>query len=314
MRIVAPLDLYSTARVTASTIAEPDTVVNDEQIYSATTTYAKNDLVIYVATHRVYQSLADGNHGNPLPDFTVGQTATAFWLDVGPDNKFAMFDYLRNSQTVGADGVDLVVDIHPGKRVNTVALLGLAGDTVTLEGFVDAVSVFGPLTRSIATREVTSWYEYFFTPFDVTPSVVFYDLPPEAGLTVRITIHPSTGAAKCGAVIMGQYVYVGDIEPAARNDALNFSTIDRDSQGNSVLIPRRSVPQIEVRTNADSSLINKLRLLRDQLNAVPALYAGVDTEDDVFYESLLILGIYKTFTINLTSPDLITVDLLVEEI
>jgi hypothetical protein len=313
MRVTIPIDLYNTTKVTSSSIAEPDTDIG-EVLYNAGTTYAINDKVIETTHHRTYQSLQAANTGHALPNFAIGETQNDWWVDVGPDNKYAMFDYLKNSQTVGQEGEDLVVEITPAQRMNTVALLGLAGSTVSIEGKVSGDTVYGPLTKSIATRDVTSWYGYFFDPFDVVPSAVFSDLPPEAGLVLTITIHADTGAPKCASVVLGNYTYIGDIEPTGVSDAINFSTVDRDAQGNATLIPRRSIPRAVVKTNADAALINKIRVLRDQLNAVPVLWQGMDTEDDIFHETLLILGFYRTFSITLVAETLINIELDIEEI
>jgi len=106
-----------------------------ETAYNAGTTYALGDTVYSASTHRCYESLAAGNTGNPLP--VLPETTTTKWLDVGPTNKWAMFDLSRNTQTVHAS--PLVVVVAPGQRINTVGLTGIKGSTLTLK----ATSVTG---------------------------------------------------------------------------------------------------------------------------------------------------------------------------
>ena len=72
--------------------------------------------------HRKYESLVASNVGHaPLQD-AVG----AYWADVGPSNRWAMFDLLRNTGTMQAS--PLTVVITPGQRVDALALVGLVAE------------------------------------------------------------------------------------------------------------------------------------------------------------------------------------------
>ena len=94
-----------------------------ETAYNPATTYALGDTVYSAAAHRCYESLAAGNLGNPLP--VLPETETTKWIDVGPTNRWAMFDLSRNTQTVAASPLTVVVapaeDQHRG-------LTGLSGN------------------------------------------------------------------------------------------------------------------------------------------------------------------------------------------
>ena len=93
-------------------ILRPFTVTNDNLAsniaetgseYSAGVPYALADTVINAAgtapTHHSYQSLVAANLGNALTD-------TSKWLDLGPTNRFAMFDNVNGTATTGAAGID----------------------------------------------------------------------------------------------------------------------------------------------------------------------------------------------------------------
>ena len=81
MQFIKPVSI-SDATLISSTIAE-----TDYSAWSSGTTYALGDKVILTSTHRVYESLqaANTNH-NPT------EAASTWWLDIGPTNRWAMFD------------------------------------------------------------------------------------------------------------------------------------------------------------------------------------------------------------------------------
>jgi hypothetical protein len=83
--------------------------------------------------HRLFESQQAGNTNHPVTD-------PAWWIDIGPSNRWAMFDLLRNTGTVGAS--PLVVEMTPGKRIDAVGLAGLIADTVTVEVILSLVVVF----------------------------------------------------------------------------------------------------------------------------------------------------------------------------
>jgi hypothetical protein len=104
------------------------------------------------------------------------------------------------------------------------------------------------------------------------------------------------------------------VQYGAQSDVLNFSRIDRAFDGTALLTQRRSIPKTIQRVFSDKSKTNAIRRLRTNLNAVPAVWAGIDQTDDDYFEALLILGIYKKFTIDLSYPDNTLIELEVEEI
>src|SRR5690606_4659484 len=121
--------------------------------------------------HRRYESRTDTNTGNP-PAIDDGTN----WLDIGPTNRWAMLDLLRNTGTVAPS--PLTVVLTPGQRVSSIALVGLVADEVTIT--VNSVAGGGgvySVTKSLRTRSVVTWFGYFFTPFTTKTTVAVYDIP-----------------------------------------------------------------------------------------------------------------------------------------
>jgi hypothetical protein len=298
MRVIPPLAV-TPAILTSSTCAEPSA---GETAYNAGTSYALDAVVVVAADHRTYQSLQAGNVGHPPI------SSPTWWLDIGPTNRWKMFDLLRNTQTEQAS--PLTVVLTPGVRVDSLALLGLVGDSVTVAMTNGGTTVYTH-TEDLNTRDVLDWYDYFFLPFGNIPSLVLFDLPPYSGGVITVDITAASGNAKCGSLVVGSNVFIGDIRYNAESDALNFSTVERDAFGNSTLIPRRSVPKTTQEILCKKDRINKARDLRTALNAMPAVWSGINSSSDGYYEAFLILGYYRRFLINMAyaCEALITLDL-----
>lgn len=302
MKVIPPLTITS-ALLTSSTAAEPGP---GETAWSAATNYTVGQRAIRTATHRVYQAIVAGVDAG-LPENTPTR-----WLDVGPTNRYAMFDLARNSATVDASTITVV--ITPGKRINAIALLGLVADHVDITMTVGATTVYS-FSEDLSTRTTTSWTEYFYGEFGVRPAVVRFDLPLYSTAVLTVTLSISTGNVLCGALCIGTAVDLGRVELNPRSDALNFSRIDRDAFGNATLVPRRTVPKTTQTLLVDKGRVNKLIDVRNALNAVPAVWSGLDdATGDGYFDALLILGIYKQFSIDLSQEQHATATLELEEI
>lgn len=300
MRVVPPLEI-SDARLLACNVAEPSP---GEQIYSASTSYADGARVISTATHRTYESLIAGNLGNALTD-------SSKWADVGPSNRYAMFDHYRGTVSKRDGGISMT--IKPGVRIDTIALIDMSA--VSAEIIVRAgtpQAVVYSRTTPLATRSVSSWSEYFFTSFAQQSELFRLDIPPfsDAEITINLT---GSGTISIGSVILGMSVWLGETQLNATDDVLNFSKIERDEFGDVMLIPRRSIPTTDLTVWTEKANVPRIRQLRDDLNARPALWAGIDEVSDEYFDALLRLGIYKRFSINLAHHKTAVIDLTIED-
>ena len=304
MIVIPPIPITSSV-FASSTVAEPSA---GEVVWNATTSYAVGDVVIRTTTHRKYECQIAG------VDSIIPENAPARWLDIGPTNKWAMFDQNRNVQTVAT--TTMTVEILPGKRINSVAVLGVQAASVTITMMVGATTVYGPITKNMNGRLTTTWSDYFFGEFEYVPSLLLTDLPPYAGAKIIIKLDNASGLdVRCSAVVIGSKIYMGKVQYSASSDSLNFSRIERDEFGNSLLIPRRTIPKTNQTLWVDKNNVNTLRAVREQLNAVPALWSGLDEQyDDDYFEAILIYGIYKQFEINLSHPSFCETTLELEEL
>ena len=80
------------------------------------------------------------------------------------------------------------------------------------------------------------------------------------------------------------------------------------------MVPRRNIPKTTQTLELDKTLLNRVSAIRDLLNATVAVWSGLDDTNDGYFDALLVLGFYRTFSFNLNSPTLAIVNLDLEEI
>jgi hypothetical protein len=272
-------------------------------VYSVTPTYALGDRVIDPVAHLVYESQIAANHGQPL----VGGTN---WLKIGPTNKWAAFDQLRNTQAVAP--VDIVQSFSLTGRVSTIAVIGMDARSVTITMTVGGVEKYA-VTVNLSKRKSTSWKQYFFGEFSSRTSVQFFNLPPYRNSVITVTVSKPTGQRAVGGIIIGNSVYLGEGQYEATSDHLNFSKVDRDDFGNLNLQPKRSVPKVDLQVWFDKELTSQIMAVREQLNGRPAVWSGLDDFTLDYFEPLFIYGIHKEFSLNLKDFDHGLITLQVEE-
>ncbi|MDB5937549.1 MAG: hypothetical protein JWQ01_4893 [Massilia sp.] len=267
-------------------------------------TFALGDRVINTTTHNVYESLIASNTGNALTDETK-------WFLVGKTIKWAQFDVLRNTATVGAS--PLVTILAPGVRIDAIALLGLVATSVNITMVLNGVTVYS-YTQNLNQREVLNGYDYCFKPFGTQKALALFNLPPYSTAVTTITLVNAGGLVECGGCFIGSAVYIGDIQYEAESDALNFSSVTRDAQGNATLTPERNVPKVIGQIFLPKSLVNTAYELRDKLNGTTAVWASINDGTDGYFNSLLIQGFYRRFTINVKYPQHAIISVELEEV
>ncbi|RZI97860.1 MAG: hypothetical protein EOP39_27530, partial [Rubrivivax sp.] len=223
----------------SSSIAEP---AGGESVWVSGHAYVAGDIAILTATHRRYECTV-AITGAISPDVDA-----AHWRDAGPTNKWAMFDIKNKMQTV-ATGTALVVEIAPGRRINSICLRGLNGASVRIEMHVGAASIYDR-TINLLLRRTLTWSQYMYGAFRVLTALVRFDLPMSTGAVIKITVQPTAGDARCAAVVLGMSEDLGTIIDEPVSDRLGFSKFDRDEFAQSVQARRVRADRVVVLRHA----------------------------------------------------------------
>lgn len=301
MKVIPPISISPFS----STINEPDT---GEVAWMSGGTYGVGDVRILTSTHRKYECTVAVT-GSTVPP----NQDNANWRDAGPTNKYAMFDIRNSAQTIAA-GAALVVEIEPGRRINGIGLRNLYGSSVRIQMSVAGVPIHDD-TINLLLRNTTTWTQYFYGQFRVLKALARFNLPMSTGARLKITIQPTAGFAKCGAIVVGMAEDLGTIIDEPSSGQLSLSKINRDEiDGTTSFVKRRTVSDNSHRVRAAAARLDRLRELREELDATPAFFSGVDdNEDSHFFETLLVLGFPRKWQISLRAQSVIS-DIQLEEI
>ena len=302
--IVTPPLAMTDSMLISSTVPEPDASLGEVVWTSAT--YALGNRRIVVATHRVYEcTIAGASAITPQSDPTR-------WLDVGPTNRWAMFDLDRNTATIAAS--PLTVVIRPGARVGTAVLVGLDVTAASITQVAGGNTTY-TTSANLVTRRTLTATDYCFGPFGFKRLLAKYNLPLFTGAELTITMTKATGSVKCGGVVLGTSVNLGPLLEDVDISGLNFSQVQRDGFGNAILKAVRRVPTISGTVFVAAKTVAKVKEIELQLDAKPAFWNfGGDYVNHPYYDVTQFLGHYQKFQLKLDNYFNATLNLTVEEI
>ncbi len=239
------------AMLTASNVAESDAAE-----WSASVGYGKGARVIRASTHRVYESLITGNVGR------TPESEPAWWLDVGPTNRWAMFDQALGTATSRNGGVEVTLN---GGTANAVSLIDLVGDTV---------------------RVRANGYDQ---TQPVRPGVITFTGLPGSG---QVTVTVSGAQAAVGTLLIGRMVGLGVTEAAPTAGITDFSRKVTDDFGAVDVVERGYSKRMTARALIRSDAVDVVADRLTSVRARPSLWIGQSGVD-----AITVYGFVKDFEI-----------------
>lgn len=255
--------------------------------YSAATTYALNDIA--VSGHRQYQSVQAGNTNHPVTD-------PAWWLDLGPTNRWRMFDISNSSMTSCGGGIDAKVQISG--RADAVSLLNIIGASVRVQiDTDDDGTIYDETFNLVSSSGINSWFEYFFEPIVRQGDFSLYDLPLNANPRIQVTVAEPGGTAALGTLLVGQSRNLGTTIHPAKLGIQDFSRKDVDEFGNFTIVKRNFARRATFKVVVDEEAVDAISTLLATYRAAAIMWLGVDQ-----YTSSWLYGFYRDFSFDLSSP------------
>ena len=278
MQVITPTPITDAMLVSSSA---PET---DYAAYAAGTTYALAARVIRTSTHRIYESIAASNVGN------TPETSPTKWLDIGPTNRWAMFDGAVGTATALAG--PLAVVVRPG-AVNALALLELTGASVTV-GMTSATEggVVYSKTITLDGSEISDYYDYFFSPFLLQTSALFLDFPPYADGEVTVTLSGG-GTVSMGVMVAGMASELGGTQMGATAGITDYSRKVTDDFGVTTVVKRAYSKRASFNLWLDRSQTNRVHRKLSDLRSTPCVWVGSEVAE--LSEPFIIFGFYGSF-------------------
>lgn len=289
MRVIVPIEMTDIALV-SSNIPE-----NDYPEWDAATDYTIGDSVIRTTTHRIYENLVGGVDPTYPENATGGPTPQ--WLDVGPTNRWAMFDDVVGTVSK-ITGESLVVEIDPGVGISAISLMELQGENaiVTVYDSPGGDVVYSK-NEYLDGAIITSFYDWFFEPHRQKSSVVFLGIPDHLhNPRVRIEITPYQNISACGVAKLGPVRKLGGTKYGVGYGITDFSKKERNEFGRFVIVPRPFSKKLNAQLIFERALFPLVEQTLSDLRTTPSVWIADDAPG---YEPLFIFGFCSDFSVDI---------------
>jgi hypothetical protein len=283
---MTPLRIVQPQPVTDSVLIATDVAESAFPVWSAGTTYALGARVHLVSTHKVYESTIAGNIGN-------NPASTLQWVEVGPTNRWAIFDRSNSTQTVKS--TSFFYELAPVNAFNAVALLGLTG-AQTLRVRVDHTTLGSLYDRTLDLTSLPAqagWWEWFYGERRGPTLAVLADVPGIIGSELRIDVTGTTALA-AGVLVFGQAKEIGLlVQQGARVGIQDYSRKEVNEFGDTVLVQRAFARRASFDLPIKAELVDEAIDYLASIRATPCLFIAPR------YESAVIYGFYKEFDVSI---------------
>jgi hypothetical protein len=280
------------------TILSTNVPASPNPAYDSGTTYAIGAVVWYETNGLIheYESVSADNLGNEPTD-------TTHWLDLGVVNQHRMFDY--GASTVTEHSSNIVVEMTPQARFDRVAVAGISGVSNVSVKYELGDTVL--VSHSSSTKDTglgtvsASFYEWFFGDKDRYVSKAGFDMNTvntTGKITVTLTKNPTADVASCASVVVGRSRIIGATLDGVSVSREDYSTVETDVFGKTRFVKRQSAKRVSCNIILDSANVDSVNNALADIGGEPALFDM--NEPDTDYSSLLLLGFYEDFSINLT--------------
>lgn len=280
LRIVQPLP------VSDSVLVATDVPESAYPAWSAGTTYGLGARVHLTSTHKVYESAIAGNTGND-------PAALLQWVEVGPTNRWALFDRSNSTQT--AKSTSFFYRFQPTAAFNSLALLGVTG-AQTLRVRVSHPTLGALFDRTLDLTSLpaqSGFWEWIYGERRGPSLAVLMDLPGVIGCELRVDVTGTTDLA-AGVLLFGQAKEIGmAVLQGARLGIQDYSRKEVNDFGDTVLVQRAYAKRASFDLPIRAELVDEAITYLTSIRATPCLFVSPR------YESGVIYGFYKEFDVNI---------------
>ena len=296
--IITPTKLTD-AMLVSSTVPESDFAV-----WAFGTFAVGTKRIMTTGIHKIYECLVAHTSTDATGAPNLNLTgATPKWLDLGPTNRWNMFD--DKIGTITRQESPLTVVLHPGP-IGGLALLELEGfeATVTVKDLTGDTEVYNRVI-SLDGTVITSFFDWFFEEFQQRTDITLTDLPSQffsSELTVSIT--SPAGSVSCGVCHVGKVSQLGTTQRGATIGIISYSVKQVDAFGNLTILKRGNSKRASLQLLINKSQYNRVYRLLASMDSVLCIYSATSEEG---YEPLIVYGVWRDFNIDVTYPfDFIT--------
>ena len=257
---------------------------DDYPAYAAGTTYSEDERVLYL--HNIYQSLQAGNTGK-TPD-----TEPLWWVLVGPDNRWRVFDRSHTTQTKANQS--MWYEIAPGQVVSALAILNMTGVSSVHVSMTDPDYglVYDKTFDFPRIQGQSSWHSWFFGKRTAKKDFNTLGLPSYPNATVRVEI---SGIAEIavGVILLGEQFSFGEgVRRGMRLGIKDYSRKETDQWGETIFQQRAFSKTRSANITIRNSQLDEVEQFLTGIRATPVLWVTSQR-----YDAPNVYGWYSSFEI-----------------
>ena len=262
--------------------------------------YKAGDSSVKLSTSKVYQSAIENKDD---PEIGAAKTPPT-WIEVGPTNRYAAFDYAINTKSI-LDTATAKYEFTPNSKCTTVSLYGLEDVTrvyVEVRENNASGAIIYPIGAQTGYRD-TAIDEPFgdFISNDeqfLSDKVIFDDLPIYSTPYIKVTFESNVSEIKVGDIVIGNPRSLGVVNHQSSTSRTSYDTVKTDIFGNEKITSRPSAEYTSFELTVDAVYADYVeRILKDSLNK-PRVWIG----EKAGGEKLFTFGYYERSPIVYSSP------------
>lgn len=286
MKVIKPIKFQESQLIST-------TATNAEANWSSTTTYSIGAIVTY--SGKRYESLQNTNL-NKQPD-----TNPTWWLDLGADNKHAMFDEVIGTSTTAT--TSLTVVIKPDAIFDSIALIGMDAATakITIRDGISGPIVYEDIA-GLSGATLTDWYEYFFTdPLIKRTQVVFQNIPSYLNAHITLELENTVGEpVSLAKIVYGTMSLIGQTQYGLNAGIVDYSVKETNEFGTTSFVERRFSKRLSAQVYVSNSQLNRVQSYLYSIRATPSVW--IATDDPTYEEAAVVYGWYRDFSTDISYP------------
>lgn len=272
------------------TLNSTNVVENDYPEWVSGTLYTVGTYVMRASIHKVFKC-AVATSGTTPPE-----SDTANWVDYGSTNAYKVIDEYVNTKTSNADSV--IFSFTQSEVCDTIALFNLNAVYVTVT-MNDGTSDIFTKTVSLDNTSISDLYDYFFEDF-IFRTDLFVTLPAYRNITYTVEVHNTGGNAEIGLVVIGKSKDLGVTLYNPTIGILDYSKKETNTWGGTYLAKGKTAKKAECQVIVDTGFVDEVNKRLASLAGTATLFVGDEREGG--FESLLIYGFFRDFSIVIPNP------------
>lgn len=253
-------------------------VPESEPAWNSAANYVSGDERAHV--HYVWK--ATGSSTNKEPGTAEG---AAFWTQIKPTNRWAMFDDVIDTQTSNPDSIE--VEIAVSGRFDTLVLFGLEAATANVTVMNGAAVLFEEDYDLVDYSGIVGYWSLYFEEHGRRETLPVTGLPILSGLTLKVSALLAGGNAKIGSLDFGRSETIGATLINPTLGFLSFSKIAADELGARKIVKRASRKQGDFDVAVPNLKFDTIYRKITSYDGVPALIIASDEYEAMIYKGLI---------------------------